>query len=192
MGKLEKEARVVRRNTSIQNAVLRTIGTAGLISVAVLAPNALQVLRILDGGKKRRSNPKYYIGTAFEKLCARGYVTIERGSNGKHARLSQSGKVALERMIARSPDVRKRKRWDKRWRIVIYDIKEKNRATRTMLQRTLQSYGFCKLQNSVWVYPHDCEELVVMLKANYKVGQDVLYLVVEKIENDQKLKEYFC
>ncbi len=190
MGNLEKEAKVVRRNTSIQRIILQTIATAGFMSVTLLAPNALQALRIFDGGKRRKLDPKYFIGSTFEKLYARGLVSIEHSQKGKVARLTKEGEKALARMVLRTPQV-KTKRWDKRWRIVIYDIKEKRRGTRILLRRTLETFGFCRLQHSVWLYPHDCEEVIMLLKAHFKIGQEVLYMIVEKIENDQKYREYF-
>jgi CRISPR/Cas system-associated endoribonuclease Cas2 len=191
MGKIEQEARVGRRRINIQKVVLRTVATAGLLSVALLAPNALQMLQSLDGKKKRRFDPKYLIGNAFEKLLARGMLEFTSGETGRFIRLTEIGKRKLGGMIARSPDSRMNKRWDKRWRVVIYDIREKRKVTRNRLQRTLSSFGFCKLQNSVWVYPFECEELIILLKADFKIGKEVLYMVVEKIENDTPLKKYF-
>ena len=191
MQKIEHEAAVVRRRTNIQKVVLRTVATAGLLSVALFAPNALQVLRMFDGGKGRRLNPKYLIGNAFEKLLAINFIEFVNTKKGRFVRLTESGKLKLGGMIARSPDARVGKRWDKRWRIVIYDINEKRKVTRNHLQRTLLNFGFCKLQNSVWVYPHDCEDLIIMLKADFKIGSEVLYMVVEKIENDMSLRRYF-
>ena len=149
--------------------MLRTVATAGLLSVALIAPNALQVLRMFDGGRTRRLNPKYLIGTAFEKLLARNLIEFVETKKGRFVRLTEAGTRKLAGMIARAPDARIGKRWDRRWRVVIYDIKEQRRVTRSLLQRTLRNFGFCKLQNSVWVYPHDCEALLIMLKADFKI-----------------------
>jgi CRISPR/Cas system-associated endoribonuclease Cas2 len=191
MGKIEQEAKIIRRNTNIQKVILQSIATAGVLSIALLAPNALQLLQYSDGGKTRRQNPKYLIGSAFEKLCGKGLIRVEQAENGKQLCLTDQGKHALTRMVARSPDSRKHKRWDKRWRMVIYDIHEKRRSTRVMLREMLEAFGFYKLQHSVWVYPYECEELIILLKADFKIGSEVLYVVVEKIENDQKIRGHF-
>lgn len=193
MGKIEKEACEVRRRTNIQKIVLRTVATAGMLSMAMLAPNALQLLSTAErgSGKRRRMNPTYLIDSAFSKLCSRGLISIETGHHGKIVRLTTEGKHALAKMVARSPDERKHKKWDKRWRMVIYDIKEKRRGTRILLQRTLRAFGFYPLQASVWVYPYDCEALLILLKADFKIGRDVLCGVVEKVEGDENIKEYF-
>ena len=193
MGKIENEARIIHRRTNIQKIILRTVATAGIMSLALLAPNALQLLAVSDkgNGKKRRMNPTYLIDSAFKKLCTRGLIRIETGDHGKAVRLTDEGKRALAIMVVKSPDSRKHTRWDKRWRMVIYDIKEKRRGTRVALLRTLRTFGFYQLQASVWVYPYECEELLVLLKADFKIGRDVLYGVVEKVEGDDKIKEYF-
>ncbi len=187
----EAGAKIVRRRTNVQHVLLHTIAGVGVLSVALLAPNALRILRMFDSGKARRMDPKYLFGSAFKKLLMKNMVIIETTEAGKRVRLTEKGTHELARMVARNPDTRVRQRWDKRWRMVIYDIKEERRALRVKLQELLKAYGFYKLQNSVWVYPYDCEALLILLKANFKIGLEVLYVVVEKIENDQHLKEYF-
>ncbi len=62
---------------------------------------------------------------------------------------------------------------------------------RVHLRRTVKSLGFFRLQDSVWVFPYDCEDFVALLKADLRVGKNALYVIVEKIENDKHLKEHF-
>jgi CRISPR/Cas system-associated endoribonuclease Cas2 len=188
---VEANAKIVRRRTNIQHVLLHTIAGAGILSVALLAPNALQVLRMFDSAKARRMDPKYLFGSAFEKLLIKDMVRIEMTETGKRVRLTEKGAHELARMVARNPDTRVHRRWDKRWRMVIYDIKEERKVVRKRLQGLLHGFGFYKLQNSVWVYPYDCEALLILLKADFKIGSEVLYIVVEQIENDHEIKKYF-
>ena len=48
-----------------------------------------------------------------------------------------------------------------------------------------------RLQDSVWVFPYDCEDFIALLKAELKIGAAVLYMVVEHIENDKHLRSHF-
>ena len=107
MGKIENEARIIHRRTNIQKIILRTVATAGIMSIALLAPNALQLLAVSDkgNGKKRRMNPTYLIDSAFKKLCTRGLIRIETGDHGKVARLTDEGKRALALMVAKPTTV---------------------------------------------------------------------------------------
>ena len=73
----------------------------------------------------------------------------------------------------------------------MYDMKEPRKKLRDRLRATLIDLGFVKLQNSVWVYPYDCEDLITLIKADSKIGQEVLYVIADTIENDKHLKEMF-
>ena len=85
----------------------------------------------------------------------------------------------------------KKKKWDRRWRVVIFDIPERRKSVRDRLRRFMDTYGFVRLQDSVWVYPHDCEDLIALAKAEFRIGYDVLYMIVERIERDGHLREHF-
>lgn len=73
----------------------------------------------------------------------------------------------------------------------MFDIKEPRRSVRDALRRELQAVGFVKIQHSVWAYPYPCEDFIALLKADLHVGKDILYLVVEEMENDYLLKKHF-
>jgi len=83
------------------------------------------------------------------------------------------------------------RRWDKKYRIIIFDIKETRRGARDTLRIWLTQLGFIQLQRSVWVYPYECQEVVTLLKAHIHIGKDVLYLTADFIENDRWLRKAF-
>lgn len=47
------------------------------------------------------------------------------------------------------------KRWDRKWRVVIFDIEEATRLARDQLRDKLKELGFGMMQKSVWLTPHD-------------------------------------
>ena len=75
--------------------------------------------------------------------------------------------------------------------MIIFDIKEGKRQTRDELRIWLNHLGFIRLQNSVWVFPYECQEVIVLLKSHFHIGKEVLYLTVESIENDTWVKKVF-
>jgi len=189
MGKLEEEARWDRRKGYLQDAVLGTVAVAGILAVAMIAPNTLQLLGGM-GGRKRRFGEQ--ARTALGRLADKGLVTFEKRDGKSFARITLAGQkeLALQEQMA-ALRIKKRKRWDKRYRVVIFDVPEHRRAIRNSLRNTMRSAGFLQLQQSVWVYPHDCEDLIALLKADLHIGKDVLYLIVEKIERDAWIKKHF-
>ena len=121
MGALEEKTRIKIRNTKIQKAVLGTIGVAGLLSVALLAPNALQALGMFNIGKNNNRNLKRSISISRDRLIKVGLVQYDKG----FLQLTKNGEAEFCRLARTNFKINKPKRWDKKWRIVIFDIKEK-------------------------------------------------------------------
>lgn len=188
MGIVEQEARRARRIGHVQKALLTAAVVGGLMLIgAAPAPNLLGII-----GGKNKYRAKHQAKAAIFQLARRGYLVFERKGDMRVARLTPQGKeaLALEEQKAKL-QLQSKKRWDKRWRVIIFDIPERRRSTRNLLRNTMQGCGFLRLQDSVWLYPYDCENFLVLLKAELKLGSSVLYLIVEKIENDSRIKDHF-
>ena len=55
----------------------------------------------------------------------------------------------------------------------------------------IRSFGFICLQQSVWIYPYPCENIINLLKQYLDLKGEVLYMTIESIENDNWLREDF-
>lgn len=185
MGTQEKILKTRIRRGEIQKAVLQTISAVGILSIALLAPNALQMIKLFDGGK--RKNLRQAINTSRRRLVANGLLQYKNG----FLRLTKKGELKLEGLERRDYRLPIPSKWDKKWRVLIFDIPEYRRLVRDKVRLTLSSIGFKRLQQSVWVYPYDCEDLITLIKADFKIGKDMLYLIVDSIENDRELKSFF-
>ena len=124
-----------------------------------------------------------------------GSITIDKKlleyDNRGFLRLTATGREELNRLETNDYRIKIPKRWDGRWRVIIFDIKEIRRGDRNLMRHMLGEMGFKRLQNSVWVHPYGCEEMLNLLKINLGLNRDVLYLVVEKLENDKWLRSEF-
>ena len=85
----------------------------------------------------------------------------------------------------------KPRKWDKKWRVIIFDIPEKKKKIRERVRYIFNKAGLYCLQDSVWVSPYDCEEVITLLKTNLHVGKNILYLIVDELENDRELRREF-
>ncbi len=191
MGILEKEIKVTDKRKNIQKIILSTIYAVGILSVVAVAPNIFSVIRQLEGSRSRKKSLKYSINASFTRLREKGLIEIIEINGKKVARITSKGENKLDFLDRHNFKLKIPKKWDGRWRVVIFDIKESRRKTRFLLRKTLSEIGFIRLQNSVWLYPYDCEDLISLLKADFKIGKDVLYMIVEKLENDWHLRKTF-
>lgn len=185
MGKMELQSRLRTRKNNIQKMILGTVAAAGLLGIAVVAPNVIGAMAKLGIIPNKRQ--KEIIKRSRERLVSRGFLEYKDG----FLRLTKNGKVELRGLENIDFKLKKPKRWDKKWRVLIFDIKESKKSLREKIRRTLISIGFVRLQDSVWIYPYDCEDLVALLKADFKIGRDLLYMIVDELEYDTQLLEKF-
>lgn len=183
----------MKRETKIKigKIILGTIAVAGVLAVAAIAPNVLQAIDLFRGKEKRKYHQGYYLKRTIAKMKEKGLIEFQEKNGKFFARLTEKGKQELLKYQLQQAFIEKPKKWDKKWRLIIFDIKEKRRNIRNGLREELVNLGFSRLQDSVWVYPYDCEEITIMLKSYFHLGKDVLYITADKIENDKWLKEKF-
>lgn len=183
MGKIEEVGRKRKYKRDLTRAILNAVQITAVAGTMLLAPNLPQALYKL-GLVPKMQNDSSAIKRARKNLIHRGLVV----ANGP-LRLTKKGYTALA--ILEATYRVKRPRWDGRWRVLIFDIPEYRKEVRDKIRRTLMHIGFMRLQDSVWVYPYDCEDLVVLLKADLRIGRDVLYMIVDELEGDIKLRREF-
>ncbi|OHB25017.1 MAG: hypothetical protein A2542_03085 [Parcubacteria group bacterium RIFOXYD2_FULL_52_8] len=187
---LEEKA---RQRFDVKRVLLTTLATAGLLSVAVLAPNAVQMIAKL-GMLPNKYNRTRYFRSAIGRLERQGLIRLKKKGQHTFAELTPKGSKELQQYKVREyieSHWHTKRKWDKRWRVVIFDIKEFKRYRRDQLRKELYAFGFVKIQQSVWVYPYECEEFVTLLKTHHELGTSVLYMIVQEIEHDIKLRQAF-
>ena len=175
------------KKTEIQKIILETVKLAGLIGVAAIAPNVLSVMKKV--GLITHPRQIESIKRSRDKLIDKGL--LENKNN--QLKITRHGKRYLLKCssLRENKELNKKKKWDGKWRVLIFDIPETKRFDRDSVRYALVSIGFMRLQDSVWVYPYNCEDLISLLRADTETEGEVLYMIVEAIENDEPIKKYF-
>jgi len=172
----------------MRNAVLATVAVAGVIAIAAVAPNVVQLLKKTGLTDRLRNRSR----STLARLKAKGEIEFLEIGGKKYARLTAKGEKTLaygqEKLRLKE---KKPRQWDRRYRLIMFDIPEKRRGTREHLRLVMRDIGFLRVQDSAWVFPYDCEEFVALLKADLHIGKDVLYAVIEEIENDAAICRHF-
>lgn len=91
---------------------------------------------------------------ALRRLREKGFVEFDQSE--LIIKLSDEGKArAVWKRIKNS-----KSKWDKKWRIVAFDIPEKYRVTRNLFRRRLREFSFTQMQKSVWISKIDCVDIL--------------------------------
>jgi DNA-binding transcriptional regulator PaaX len=183
MGELEKKIQKRNRLSEAQQAILSSIAFAGLLGVGAIAPNILRFTpkRLID---MIGTSDEHSLRRSRNSLVKRGYVEFSKKAGGYI--LTEKGRIHSESR-GRSKDIK----WDRKWRLLIFDISEKHKVGRDSVRRRLAEFGLIRLQDSVWVYPYPCDEYIALLKTELKLGKNLLYLIADEFEGEESLLEHF-
>jgi len=176
---------------SVSKAILVTVGAVGLITIGAVMGNAVQLLKYTPLGGKRSKIKIYEMNKNIKRLLERGLIEIKENQTHKFLKITQKGKKLLLKYELEGLAQNKPPKWDKKYRVIVFDISEMRRKDRDKLRRTIRGFGFICLQNSVWVYPYHCQEIIELLKKYLELKGEVIYMTVDSIENDGWLRKSF-
>jgi len=185
VGNLEKKVREQLRNTRLQRTVLSAIESLSDLTTGMLAGSIYKMYKMMD----RRERRKKYRSVLVARNRLEKHGLIKR--HGKFMKLTPKGEKKLSEWKRLEYIVPRPLKWDGKWRVLIFDIPERQRELRDKVRNTLKTVGFKQLQQSVWIYPFDCEDFITLLKMDFKIGKNLLYLVAEALEYDRHLRDYF-
>ena len=177
--------------TAIIDGLLRFTVTGGAIATTLVIPNAIQALdkplnlylNRLD--KRAREREMRRIAAYMKK---RGLVRgdYEHGLIITKTGRKRAAKADFERLSIKQP-----KQWDKKWRLVLFDIPEQHKKGRDYLTHKLKTLGFKQLQQSVWIYPFACRPEVETVSLAFRVSQYITYIETAHIDHQEKLVTRF-
>ena len=185
MGKLEEENKKRVKRGEIQKLILNSVKIAGILSVGLVAPQVIGAMGKL--GLLPNKRQEEIVRSSASKLAKKGLLVYQDG----RYELTEAGDKRLRQWELQEYKFKHPYQWDKKWRVIIFDIPEKKKKVRNQIRNLFIPAGLFRLQDSVWVYPYDCEDIVGLLKTDLGVGRDLLYMIVDEIENDRHLREEF-
>jgi len=85
------------------------------------------------------------------------------------------------------------KKWDKEWRIIMYDIPSRQRKASDAFRRKIKEMGLYQIQKSVWVSPYDCfDELEFICSVfDLDIDRHVFYFKTPTIPKEKEIKNFF-
>jgi len=143
-------------------------------------PKNRKMHEILEG------HNKHSIVCTLNRLKKSGYIEEVKVDEENIYRLTQKGKVKIFKSF-----INYKVRWDGKWRIVIFDIPENMKNSREYFRLKLTELGFKRIQNSVWVTPHDVQGVIKLITENLKLDSHVQFIVADHISSEKKLIERF-
>ena len=178
--------------STVTKFLLMTIAVGGVAFIGALAP---ALFSMAEGAGLRKKYSKKQLSNAFANLKNRKLVEIIQEKNGKtKVVLTNTGEKRIKELCFEELRIQKTKRWDKKWRVLVYDIPTKPviyNTAREALRAKIKELGFLQLQKSVWVCPYECEDEILFLSESYHVTKFIEIFTVDRMLHGEKLKIKF-
>jgi DNA-binding transcriptional regulator PaaX len=188
------KARVKNVSKIIGKTVLATLAVGGVVALVCVAPGLPFAVAPFVKKDKYRQNENFYKKYSrqiIKRLAKRGMVKILERNGETMLAITKLGKEQLRKWELGKLNIEKPKRWDGKWRVAIFDIPEKRRRIRNVVRQQLKDLGFHCLQNSVWVHPYKCEEIILSIAKEYNLLPYIMYMETNYLGRDKYLREIF-
>ena len=128
---------------------------------------------------------------AIDRLEKDGLLRKRRKEKNTFLHLTEKGKKAVRKH--RKSGGHASRKWDGKWRVVIFDVPEKRAQARKYLRNYLKSLGFGMVQRSIWITPYDLGRLVDHFSTKMKITDCIYHLTVTQFRGlkDVKLAQTF-
>ena len=122
-------------------------------------------------------------------LQRQGWVKIVENNDERFIKLTKNGEI--EALLAKARMPRHIKRWDGKWRVIMFDIPEDSSPKRDMFRRLLKKNGFIQLQASVFISPYALNREAIKYLQETGLINYIRILKVEEMDSDLALRKKF-
>lgn len=180
--------------------IIYLLGMGTLLVGTIFMPGLGYAARMIDRAKRnyewkqsqrrwKKFNP-YVLKRNLKRLRDQKDVEIVEKGGEELIKLTQKGHVKYLKFKLEELSLKGRK-WDGKWRIVIYDIAKFKKNQVSAFRNILKYINFFQLQKSVYLTPYQCDEQILYLREYFGIGEEVLILRADKIENEDLYRQYF-
>lgn len=177
------------KTEKVAKTVLAALAAAGVVGAVIIFPGMAVVLDWIDkkaGGHRKTSKRSLY------NLQKRGMLKFRTRNNQIELVLTEKGKRQAFKYQLADLTIQKPDHWDKRWRLVMFDVPESTRNRRDMIRLKLRQFNFLPIQKSVFIHPYPCLELIESLRDFYQLAPGQLYIFEARVlEGEAILKKRF-
>ena len=176
--------------------ILKSMFFGGAIVLASTSPNFVQkalpkILKSANFEWEKYKNKKKFCNS-FNYLKKNGLINMEYKGKQLYITLTKEGEIRAKKYCINDLQIAKPEKWDKKWRIMIFDIKNEQRMKREALRGKIKELGLYQIQKSVWVYPYNFEKEAVVLKEFFNFRPEEMKIIIaSKIENDEAIRKHF-
>ncbi|MEK7139901.1 MAG: hypothetical protein AAB805_01095 [Patescibacteria group bacterium] len=166
---------------------LTVLLAVGFITIALAAPNAVQLFKYF---KPKNARERERIKKSLTRLEKQGLIK-QRGAMDGYFVLTAEGKAKAMRYKIEETKIQKQKRWDRKWRLVMFDVPEEKKKARQAINFALKRIGCVHYQKSVFITPFPCEKEIDFIGETFNVREYIRIVIAESVEESGVFERKF-
>lgn len=176
------------------DGILRFLAMGGFLTTALVLPNSVQLFDkpldklfdTLDDRSRKREMRR-----VMHYMKQRGLIAYHSSDYENGIILTKAGKQRLEQRSFETLTIAKPLKWDRYWRLVFFDIPERQKSKRNSLTLKLRMLGCQQLQKSIWIHPFPCRAEIEAITEVFGIRRFVTYVEISEIDGDRQLRNRF-
>ena len=186
------------KNPNLTKEIILTLAKVGCFAIAATSPYFLNhIIKSYFNHLSRQQ--KYKAAQRLRELQKKKIVSVQEQRDGSvKVELTHQGKKLVRQYDLDTLAIKKPPAWDKKWRLVIYDIPHHHKRARDAFREKLKQLGLRQLQKSVWVSAYDCLAELEFLCGVFEINPDyyLIYLTLNSLNElpmnrEKELKRWF-
>ena len=125
------------------------------------------------------------IRKSLEKLENKEIIDLDERNGKIFVKLKDKNNLTIVKYSTKAllDFKKKEKKWNKKWFLVFFDVPEIQRNKRNYLRKFLIDIGFYRYQQSIYIFPYECEKEIKLIKKIIEGAKYMKYIIAEKIED---------
>ncbi len=164
--------------------LLTIIATGAIVTTLATFPGIAYIYKLFDAKTPQERHRIYQTIRRYKK---RKLITLKDG----RIMTTKDGNRLLSTYQARNLCFKQPDTWDGKWRMVMFDIPGKYENERKIVREKLWELGFLKYQDSVFIFPYDCEDIITKLKTHLALDGFIRYITVQSFDKEFLYKKKF-
>jgi len=174
----------------VKSIIVGLAAVGAVIIIGAVAPNIFKILKNKKFLKNKHGKNKF--NNAIYYLKHKKIIQIKDNKNGTCAvELTEKGRQKVLQYDIDNMKIKPMKKWDGKWRFVMFDIPDKRRKASNALREKLKEMNFLQFQKSIWVHPYIINDEIEFIAEVFDIRQYIKIGEMINLDDDEQLRSEF-
>lgn len=165
----------------LTKAILTLLAGGAVIGAALVFPGAGYIYKEYKKEQWNKARKRGSLSATIKRLEKQRVISWRELEGELRLTLTEDGKKKILQFAIDNLKIKKPSKWDKYWRLIIFDIPEEKKVAREIFRKKLKDLELKQLQKSVFVSRFECKDEIDFLRHTLEIGPFVHYVLAKEI-----------